>query len=463
MQAPTGEPRADPELADRPPVSGPPRRRPLTGGAAMSATSRIAVTALGAATTILIARLLGPSGSGTYFVAQSLLAVLLVATTLGVEHGITYFVSSRRWPPRAAYMSSLRMALVMGAIGAVLGLGARLVVPSAFAGMSVWLTAALVGSLFFALVTYYARFVAVAIDRYEAYVLPPPAQAAVALACTVPAALLFGVEGAVLSSIFAVVLMGVAMMIWAHRQLAPSAPAEHGQLRRAISFGVKGYAANAIQLINYRLDLFILASVASTAVVGRYAIAVAATSLLSLLPSALSDVVFPRVASLSTAGEDAELEMVETKSVRHAVLIVVTSALGLVVALELLVVPVFGEAFQGSIDLGLILIPGAAAIGLAVVLAATVVGRGKPIYQLYVVLAVTPVTILLYATLIPSHGATGAALASTVSYLLSFVLECVVYKRVTGRRVLALLIPSRSELDDLLGLGRALRARVIGR
>ena len=294
--------------------------------------------------------------------AQSLLAILLVATTLGVEHGITYFVSSGVWPPRAAYRSSVRMALVMGAVGAAVGVGARLLAPSAFAGLSVWLTAVLVASLPLALVAYYTRFVAVAIDRYEAYMLPPAAQAAVALVFAVPGALLFGVEGAVLAGIFAVALTGFGLMIWAHRRLPASAPAKAGQLRRAVSFGVKGYAANAIQLVNYRLDLFILASVASTAVVGRYSVAVATTSLLWLLPAALSDVVFPRVASLSTAGEAADLEW-STKSVRHAALVVFISALGLVVALEFLVVPVFGEAFRGSIDLGLILIPGTAAIG----------------------------------------------------------------------------------------------------
>ena len=63
MQAPAGQPRADdPHLAGHPPASGSRQRRPLAGGVAMSATSRIAVTVLGAATTVLIARLLGRAG-----------------------------------------------------------------------------------------------------------------------------------------------------------------------------------------------------------------------------------------------------------------------------------------------------------------------------------------------------------------------------------------------------------------
>jgi len=71
----------------------------------MSASSRIGVAIAGALTSIVIARLLGPSGAGAYFVAQSLILVLTVATTLGVEHGIVYFVSSGEWGARPAYRS----------------------------------------------------------------------------------------------------------------------------------------------------------------------------------------------------------------------------------------------------------------------------------------------------------------------------------------------------------------------
>ena len=54
----------------------------------------VGVTAFGALTTILIARILGPSGSGAYFVAQSLLVLLTAAATLGIANGILFFVSS---------------------------------------------------------------------------------------------------------------------------------------------------------------------------------------------------------------------------------------------------------------------------------------------------------------------------------------------------------------------------------
>jgi O-antigen/teichoic acid export membrane protein len=448
--------------AAEPPEATP---RPLTGGAVMAAASRVTVAVTGAGATILIARVLGPDGSGAYYVAQSLILLLTVAVSVGIEHGIAYYVSSGAWAPRPAYSLALKMALAVGVLGAALGLGARLIFPSAFASLTVAETAAVVASLPFALTWFYVSFIGLATDHYEAYVIPPAAQSALALVFVAPGALAFDVAGAVIGLALSNVLVGLATVIWA-RRLPPSPDAgERPALRKAVSFGVKGYAANALQLLNYRLDLFILSAVASAAAVGRYSVAVAATQVLWLLPQGLSDVLFPRVAQLSAregVDADAQRDMVEVKSLRHVTLAVVGGAVLLAGALVLLVVPIYGERFRPSIDLGLILLPGVALIGISGVLSATIVGRGKPIYSLYIALITTPLTIGLYALLIPSLDAKGAALASSLSYAVSFVLACVFYARVTGRNPLPLLRPGRSELEDLRSLPGAIAAWLRG-
>jgi O-antigen/teichoic acid export membrane protein len=428
----------------------------------MAAASRVGVTVAGTLTTILIARALGPSGWGSFFVAQTIIAVLAVLTTLGAEHGIAFFVSRGVWAPRAAYQSALKMAGLMGCVGAGIGLGLRLLVPSAFASLPVWLTGVVVVALPFGLACLYASFVALASDHYEAAMIIPTAQAFLILALATPGAFLLGLKGAVLGLTLSAVILGTGSALWVRRKLPFDGTAQRGQLRRALSFGVKGYAANALQLLNYRLDLFVLSAVASTAVLGRYSLAVAVTTVLWLLPNALSDVLFPRVARLSHE-QATTLEMLEAKSLRHATLLVAAGALLLAAGLELLVVPVFGEAFRPSVDLGLILLPGAAAIGVSTVLSASIVGRGKPVYSLYVTLITTPMTLALYATLIPWLHATGAALASTLSYIGGFALSCRFYRKVTGRPLLPLLMPTRSEIDDLRALPGAVAVWAAGR
>lgn len=429
----------------------------------ISAASLIWITVAGGVTTIVLARVLGPHNWGGYSIAVSLVAILVAATTLGVEQGITYFVGAGRWEPRAAFGSAIRMAAVAGVLGALAGLAARALFPSAFAGLPVWLTGVAVVAVPFSLALIYTSSIALATDRYEASRSMPAVQAGLLLAVSAPAAVLFGRTGAVSALTIAAVVSAIWAIAWALRRLPPAGPTPARQLRRAISFGIKGYGANALQLVNYQLDLFILAAVASAAAVGHYALAVSAATLLMLLPRALSSVLYPRVARLSASGEEETREMVETKSLRHVSLIVGITTLGMAAALELLVVPIFGADYEPSINLGLILLPGAAAIGIATVLGVTVIGRGKPNYSLYSTLVTTPLTVVMYATMIPWLQATGAAIASTLSYFCSLVLFSHFYRRVTGRKVLPLLIPTRSEYADLRALGSSLVYRTARR
>lgn len=419
----------------------------------MSASSRVVVASAGAATTIVVARLLGPAAAGGYFLAQSLVLVLLVATTFGMEHGITYFVTTGAWAPRDAYASAWRLATVLGLVGAALAVAIRVLVPSAFAGLTIGLTVIIVLALPFGLLALYAGSIAVATDDYETYALLPGAQAVLVLVLSGTGAAALGLKGAVIGMTLAGGLVGAGVAIWA-RRLRQDANAAHTALRRAASFGIKGYAGNALQILNYRLDLFVLSVVASRASVGQYSIAVAATSLLWLLPNAISDVLLPRVAHLTGRDHAAGRDIVELKSLRHASLILALTAVGLVAVLETLVVPIYGSGFRPAVNLGLILLPGAVLVPLGRLLAAMIVGRGKPAYPLYGALLTTPTTVVLYVALIPRLHATGAALASTLSYTSSFLVLWFFYRRMTDRPLLASLTPTRSEINDLAELAR---------
>lgn len=442
-----------PEVADlgsRPPIGA---SRLMASGAVLSAASKVFVTAAGAATTIVIARVLGSGGLGTYAVAQSLLAVLLVLTTMGVEHGIVYYVSSGRWDPGSAFRSSQIAALGCGLAGGVVLVLIRLLVPSALRSLSVFETVVVAAAAPFMLSWFYGAYVALAVNRYEGYVLPPAIQATLVLVLAGGLGALDGVVGVVIGLAAAHVLTAVAQL-----GSAVSAFGRHHthevaveQLRRAVAFGIKGYGANALQVLNLRLDLLILGSVAARSVVGHYAVAVAATSVVWLLPQALGDVLYPRAAALSSSSEaehaDA-LRLAETKSLRHGVLAVVIVAVVSGLGLLILAVPVYGSAFRPAITLGLILLPGVAAFGLAAILSAAVAGRGHPELLLIQAIVVTPPTLVLYLVLIPSLHATGAALASTASYMASFVLVAVFFQRVSGLNPLRTMVPTRSELWD---------------
>jgi O-antigen/teichoic acid export membrane protein len=434
-------------------VSGPVHPRSLAPGAALVAGGQVVLTASSALAAVAVARLLGPEGVGAFAVAGAFLLLLTTVATLGLESGIAYRVSGGSWAPRRAWAETQRAALLLGVAGAGAGIGATLLAPGAFRGLSPGLVVATAAALPFALSWLYASTVALAADRYEAAAVPTVVQAVTSLVAVASLAAAFGVAGAVAGLALAHVAAAAAAALRARGLVRGASGAR--ELRAAGRFGLRTYGANVLQFLNYRLDLFVLNAVAAPAAVGRYSIAVAVTSLVWLLPRGLSAVLLPRVAALSAGDDDARTSRadVEAKSVRHAVVLAAASAVALTGGLAL-VPAVYGAEFAPAIGLGLILLPGAALLGVANVLMAIVVGRGRPGLSLAGALVATPVTVGLYLALIPPLGATGAALASTLSYALSFVLSLVFFRRVTGAR-LAVLVPTRDEAADYRRLRRA--------
>ncbi len=433
--------------------------RPLRAGAVLNSGGQIVVAASGALSTVAVARLLGPGGAGAYAIALSLLTILTSFGAAGLDAGITYFVGSGRWAPWAAFVRTQAAALGLGLAMVGVGLLARLAAPSAFAGLDTDLVLIALIGMPFALSWLYSASLAVALSRYEAYVAFPVIQAVAMVAAVTALCAAIDLKGAVIGLAASQAVAAAAGIAWAFRNVRPleRRPSSEGIVAEALRFGMKTYPANVLALLNFRLDLLLLNALATTADVGLYSVAVSVTSVMWLLPRALSSVVFPRVAQLS-AGDSREerdhREMVEEKSVRHVVLITVLVAAVLALALVGLVKPVYGDDFGDAVVLGLILLPGVSLLGVGNVLFATILGRGRPAYSLYSSLIATPLTMALYLALIPPFDATGAALASTASYTLTFLLAVHYYRRATGRSVLPLLVPGRDELRDY---GRALR------
>jgi O-antigen/teichoic acid export membrane protein len=122
--------------------------------------------------------------------------------------------------------------------------------------------------------------------------------------------------------------------------------------------------------------------------------------------------------------------------------------LGMIMFLVLLVPLLYGSGFDQTTTLGLILVPGTVALGLAETLASSLVGRGHNECARKVAFTVTPITIALYAIVIPTLHAPGAAVASTISYTLTFAMWAHFYRRHVDSNLVAVMRPSTAEFVD---------------
>jgi stage V sporulation protein B len=443
------------------------RHRSIVAGASITTASQIASAIAGGITAVVIARVLGPSGTGVYNVVVATVAILTVIFAVGLDIGTTYFVGGRRWNSGNAARQLQLAALSLGLLALSIGWGAAVVLHDhLFAGINTETLLIGLAAIPLSLSWLYGSALRLAQERYESSALAAVSQALLTLALVALLAPASGVHGAVVAFTVAnaftatwVAVLAVADVReeasrWVQRMIP--------ELAVAIRFGVKVNLAAVLALLNRRADLLILNAYASHASVGQYGVALSLTELQTLLPYSLARVLVPRLSSLSTEDAPAERSFVLVKSVRHGIVISVLSGFGM--AVSLLLVPfVFGRAFDASVRLGWILVPGAAAYGLATIFSAILVGSGRPGFVLRAAVIVTPATFVLYFALIPTFGATGAAIASTISYCSTLVVCWLYFRRVATSR-LRILLPGRDEIADyraLLVLARLrLRAAV---
>jgi O-antigen/teichoic acid export membrane protein len=214
--------------------------------------------------------------------------------------------------------------------------------------------------------------------------------------------------------------------------LRPSA--ERGLLGRMLGFGLRADLGNAMHLVGFRLDLFLVNVFVGTAALGVYAVAAKLAELLLVLPYAVALVVMPRGVLGRRAGVGDET------CVLFSWTLVVSTATALAMAAvgAPLVRLLFSDLFADAYLPLLLLLPGVVAFGATNVLMNDVVGRGRPGAVSLVAVVGLVASVVLDLWLVPAHGVAGAAVASTLVYLVDSALAVVLYLRVSGRRVGAL-------------------------
>ena len=260
-------------------------------------------------------------------------------------------------------------------------------------------------------------------------------------------------------------LLTMAVTAWRARRLAGQVAAsprgwDPTLAREALRYGIRAYPASVISFLNLRSDQFVLGYLAGTASVGQYSVAVTVAELLLFFPRALSTALLPRI---TRADPDSARHMAAS-ACRHTIGGALISAAALI-PIGLLIPAVFGEAYRPSVVPFFVMLPGLAAFALAPVLSTYFSGQlGRPIVSSLFAAMSLGVDFALVWLLIPALGVVGAALASTLAYLLTVISMIVYFRRSSGvklREMLAIkaadLAAYRTLLEPLQRLWRNMR------
>ncbi len=428
----------------------------IARGASITLAARLAALVIGIASSVVVARALGPAGKGEYALIILIPALFQLAGGLGLDQAVVYLVARRRGEARAitftlaASSAGLGLLLLGGyAALSLLPPYTRYLEAAAVDPPLVWILIAL---LPVTLATQSLLSGILALERYRDYnlatLVPPIVNLALLLALVV--LLRLGVAGAVAASGGAslIGLAGAGVLFFAAAPAGQVRPLP-GLVREALSYGWRAHAASLAWFVHYRADMFLVGYMAGPAALGFYATAVGLAEKLYLAPSAIGTVLFPRVA----AAEGSEQRNVTPQASRYALWLTI----GLSVLVAALARPVigglYGADFLPSVPLLWLLLPGMISLAVGRLVSADLNGRGLPGSVARVNASATALNLVLNLWWLPIWGLAGAAVATSVSYTMTTVLLVQRYRRASGARWAELLLFRRSDWADLSRVG----------
>jgi len=415
---------------------------------AITFTSRIIIVFIGIASSIITARWLGPVGKGTF-------AVLWIIVGLGVQFGNfgfhasnVYFTGKHKEQISKIASNSLWFALFIGMIISLGIISVYHIEPVLFSNISFPLLVVAVILIPFKLILYFFQHLFLGLQKilvYNSFELTERTF----LFLVVAIVLVFFKRGIFPLMLFITLVIGILALfyiIYTHNVLNSSLLDSDVKLfGKMFKYGFKSYLACIFSFLIVRSDMLLVNYFKGASASGIYSIAANFSELLYLLPVTIGAMLFPKVsANITDNGTFTQ------KISRHTVFLMAATCILAALICKPLILLMYGKQFAFSAIPLLWLLPGVFFLSLATIYNNDLAGRGLP----PIVFIAPGVGFILNFSLnllfIPRHGITGAAITSSISYFVMFIILLIYSIKFTHSTIKEFLVPDRKEINVLL-------------
>jgi O-antigen/teichoic acid export membrane protein len=411
----------------------------------------IVMVPVGLITSIILARLLGPSGKGSFDLFFATPALLLTLIGFSLPAGITYFVAKKDISLSQLFFGLFPLIFLQGILAlCLLIIVNQTKISSAFLPIeygysSIYLIFLI---LLVTLVMSYLRAIFLGkqiINTLNMTDLLLKSGLLLFLLLNFGAYYWFKysitVVNIVLGNICVMILL-IMMLFRKMISLPTAVKIEKINLKEIIYYSIPCYFSNAIQFLNYRLDIFLVSLFIGTSGLGLYTIAVSIAQLIWLSSNAIATALFPAIASSQHDSIN------KAEQIAQLTRFVFFSSVVLALAFACLspLIPLFyGESFRPSIKAMLCLLPGITIFTIANILASFFAGIGKPQKNLIVSTSGVVFSVALDLLLIPKWGIIGASITSSISYSISTILLIIFFVQETHIPFSKLLVVNQND------------------
>ena len=387
---------------------------------------------LASITGVILARSLGPAGKGVFSLCITIPSMAAVLVSLGINSSNVYLIAKKKYPIGLIAGNAFFYSVCAGSLAAIV---LRLLAPFYaerlfgdtppivfYAALPMIPLVLLFENITYIFIGFRNMFqhAVVSVGRTLVYCL-------LLIVFLYPSGLLISEAlGAYICGLVFSVILGTYILF--RNGYLQGLALNNRTFLDALRFGLKQHLGTIAQFFNYRLDLLIIAVLLNTTSVGLYSVAVMLSEVVWYFPRALGTVLFPKTASSDRGTADSFTPF----ACRSTILVTLPVIVALFLVSARLIPWVFSSAFEPSVLTLKLLLPGVLFFSVGKVIASDIVGRGYPHYNSVAATVALALTVILDLLLIPRWGINGAAVATTITYIVHTTLIALLFKKITG-------------------------------
>ncbi len=408
------------------------------------------------ASSILLARVLGPELKGVFGIALLLPTTTITLANLGIGPSSVFYIARGVYTPSQALRQNVRLALVLGAgsilfAALVISIGAEHLFPN-IAPQILWLSLIYIP---FGLLAAFSLAVIQGKQDFQAfnYVALSSQLCALVLSIVLVWLLQLGVAGAILS------FTGGQLAGFIGARVALGKPdATRGKdnlldyARTLLPYGLHSNVNTAADFALRHIDQFLVNLFLAPSQAGIYILATGLAERLAIMSSSPSVLMLPRISELESS-EDVRQRLTPVVT-RHVLASAAVAGIIASTMASVLIESIYGSAFAAASTVFRIMLPGTILLSFTRVLGSDIAGRGQPRVNAYISLLGLALTVALDSILIPRQGIIGAAITYSVVSATAALLTLCYYSRHTGVPWSDVAILKRSDLVRLLRVAR---------
>ncbi|MDQ0218441.1 hypothetical protein ELQ35_03585 [Peribacillus cavernae] len=424
-------------------------------------TRQVVSIVIGILLLLIIANALGPCGQGKYTLITYLPLMLMTFLNLGLNTSTIYFVSKKELELKEAFVTSILSAVFLALISVGIGILAVLIMgDSEFSAIDSSLLYLSLFALPFMFLMIFLQTIFQGIQNFKLFNSVLVVQQFGTLFSLVILLFIFNLEleGAILSFIlgyFLSVLYSIIMLFRVYKMDFSLRYFSWKYLKMAISYGLKAHISNIMTFLNYRLGVLLIGMFLSDASVGIYTVAVNLGEKISIFSQSFSQVLLPRIASSNLEEDRNKLTALVCRLMMLFILCVGIA----IYFFSDLIFSVFREEYSASSLILQLLLPGLTVLAVEKILSNDLAGRGRPDLNMYVSFVNVGLNVVLNLLLIPEFGVQGAAVASSLTYIVSFIIKVIIYKNVTKQPIKEFLLIKGSDIKMILDLAKKMKRK----